>query len=187
MAPRVIPNQVPLRHHPPHQRRLHLRPAAHHKKRSLHIVLRQHVQQPWRPLRIRPIVERQRKFFRPFRRSQRRSKNPRPRRKCRIRAPSRRQPQSPGSAQPRINLCSQLSNHPVHQSSAPSPASLCPLPLIAARPNSPSSGRNQSQTSDHPASHQYEWEPPSPFRLSGSTGPVVSAAVPSIRLPSQKP
>ena len=50
MRPRVISDQVPCRRDPPHQFRLRLRTAAQQKERCPHIVLRQNIQQPRRPL-----------------------------------------------------------------------------------------------------------------------------------------
>ena len=124
MAPRVVPDQVPLRRNPPHQLRLRLRPAPQHEKRRLHAVLAQHIQQPRRPLRIGPVVKRQRHLARPLRRNQRRPKHPRPRPHRRISIPSRRQPGRPNRAKPLVHpRCQSRNRHPLQCAAlAPSPA-----------------------------------------------------------------
>jgi hypothetical protein len=70
MVPGVISDQMSGPHCPPYQFRLGFRARAHEKERRVQLMARQKVQQPWRPRRIRPVVESQRQLARPLRRSE---------------------------------------------------------------------------------------------------------------------
>ena len=84
MAPRVIANQVSGANYPPHQFRFGLCITSQQKKCSAHLVLHKNVQQPRRPLSIRPIVKCQGNFLRSAWRNQRLAEDLRARPLCSI-------------------------------------------------------------------------------------------------------
>jgi len=71
MTPRMIADQVPALCDPANQRRLLRRIAPDKKKRSPNVVALKNTQQPWRPRRIGPVIERKSQLTRPSRRNQR--------------------------------------------------------------------------------------------------------------------